>query len=297
MDNSVKQYACKYAIVRFVPFSETEEFVNVGVILACPTLGHFDFKLQQKRRHGRVTDFFSDVGREVYKEAIERFSQELTRIKEIANKPKSNSDDQIRKLFDALVHPREALIQFSTSRVRMAADPKEMLERLFAYYVERNFVTPEYKEQILERRVRNIVQSLKLPVPFKALEIGDDFTAAHFPLVQQVESIPVKAIKPFFLAQTDPAKIISHGGLWVDRIRRMKARNLLPQDVLFAVEGPTPNEDKRYSAFCEICKDFNLIGITTLSSNDTPQIVEFAKRQIPDVWQSSRAPVQGSLLD
>lgn len=282
MDNRVKLHACKYAVIRFVPFSETEEFVNIGVILACPTLNFFDFKLQQKRRHARVTDFFSDVGRDVYKEALEMFSQELSRVQGIIHTQEPKSADQIRKLFDALIHPREALIQFSSQRVRMAADPKDMLKTLFSYYVERNFVTPEYKEQVLERRVRTLVHGLKLPAPFRALELGDEFTAAHFPLVQQVNSIPVKAIKPFFLGQSDPSKIISHGGFWVDRIRRMRARNLLPKDILFAVEGPAPNDGKRYSAFREICEDFNSLEIKIAPSNAEHEIVDFAEREIPD---------------
>ncbi len=29
--------ACNYAIIRFLPYPETEEFVNVGVVLACPS--------------------------------------------------------------------------------------------------------------------------------------------------------------------------------------------------------------------------------------------------------------------
>lgn len=276
MDSSVNMHACRYAIVRFAPFPETEEFVNIGVILACPTLGYFGFKLQQKKRHGRVTNFFPDIARESYKEAIEMFSRELSRIQYIAHSDLKGSPSEIRKLFEALVHPREALIKFSHPRARMAEDPNEILLKLFGYYVERNFITLEYKETILERRIRNLVHSLNLPKPFKAVELGDEFASAHFPLVQEDRQQAVKAIKPFYLAQPEPSKIIAHGGLWVDRIRRMRRRQTLPNSILFAIESPPPDDQKRFAAFDEIRHDLNSLEIITVNANAEGEIIDFA---------------------
>lgn len=272
----MNRYACKYAIVRFVPFPETEEFVNIGIILACPLSGYFGFKLQQKRRHGRVTNFFSDVGKESYKEAIEMFTRELSRVQYIAHNELRGAPDEIRKLFDALVHPREALIQFSSPRARMAEDPARILNNLFAYYVERDFITPEYKETILERRIRNLVHALDLPRPFKAVELGDEFASALFPLVQEKGGTAVKAIKPFYLAQPEPSKIIVHGGLWVDRLRRMRRRNTLPRAIMFAIEAPPADDYKRFAAFKEIREDLESLDIITVPAQAEREIVDFA---------------------
>lgn len=276
MDSRVKLHACRYAIIRFVPFPETEEFVNIGIIVACPASGYFGFRLQQRKRHGRVTNFFSDVGKDSYKEAIEMFSRELSRLQYIAHSDLKGSPDGIRKLFDSLVHPREALIQFSKPRARMAENPSQILNTLFGYYVERDFVTPEYKETILERRIRNLVHSLNLPKPFKAVELGDEFAAAHFPLVQQDKGVSVKAIKPFFLAQPEPSKIIGHGGLWVDRIRRMRNRQTLPQSLMFAIEAPPTDDKKRHYAYNEIRSDLEALGVLTVPSQDESAIISFA---------------------
>lgn len=35
--------ACQYAIVRFAPFVETEEFANVGIIMIAPKQRFFGF--------------------------------------------------------------------------------------------------------------------------------------------------------------------------------------------------------------------------------------------------------------
>jgi len=276
MGSSVAMHACRYAIVRFVPFPETEEFVNIGIILACPSLGYFGFRLQQKKRHGRVTNFFPDIGTKSYKEAIEMFSRELSRVQYIAHSDLKGSPNEIRKLFDALVHPREALIKFSSPRARMAEDPAQILDKLFGYYVERNFVTLEYKETILERRIRNLVHSLNLPKPFRAVELGDEFASAHFPLVQEDKDVAVKAIKPFYLAQPEPSKIIAHGGLWVDRIRRMRRRQTLPSALMFAIESPPREDSKRYAAFDEIRHDLESLDIITVPAQAEDAIINFA---------------------
>jgi hypothetical protein len=276
MDKRMKRYACRYAIIRFVPFPETEEFVNIGIILACPSSGYFGFKLQQKKRHGRVTNFFPDIGRDSYKQAIEMFSRELSRVQYIVHSDLKGSADEIRKLFDALIHPREALVQFSSPRARMADDPSRILDKLFGYYVDRNFVTPEYKETILERRIRNLVHALDLPKPFKAVELGDEFASANFPLVQEDGNRAVKAIKPFYLAQPEPSKIIAHGGLWVDRISRMRRRNTLPHALMFAIEAPAVEDEKRYAAYKEIRDDLKSLNVITVPAQADDEIINFA---------------------
>ncbi len=41
----MKQFVCNYAPVRFLPYRETGEFVNVGVVLHCPQTDFFGFRL------------------------------------------------------------------------------------------------------------------------------------------------------------------------------------------------------------------------------------------------------------
>ena len=53
-----------YHVVRFLPYPETGEFVNVGVILFCPQLGFFDFKIEthRSRRATDSTDIYNHGG-------------------------------------------------------------------------------------------------------------------------------------------------------------------------------------------------------------------------------------------
>ncbi len=49
LESDLNKLACRYAILRFLPYTETGEFANVGVVLACPATGYFGFKLETRR--------------------------------------------------------------------------------------------------------------------------------------------------------------------------------------------------------------------------------------------------------
>ena len=40
---------CNFAVLRFRPYRETGEFVNIGVVLACPAARFFDFHVETQR--------------------------------------------------------------------------------------------------------------------------------------------------------------------------------------------------------------------------------------------------------
>lgn len=137
----MKKYACRYALVQFVPYSEAGEFANVGVVLICPEPGYFNFQLQT-RKSARVTAFFDKLKPAVYLTAIKVIQGELARIGEaVANAPSAESRASYRReLFSGLVHPREAIVRFGTPRAVLTDSPKHELKRLFDHYVAREQV-------------------------------------------------------------------------------------------------------------------------------------------------------------
>lgn len=274
MENGMSRLACRYSIVRFLPYPETGEFANVGVVISCPETGYFDFKLQS-RRYSRITDFFAELDSKVYLESVKLFRNELDRIKKQLNAQKIDPSS-MRQLFDSLTHSREAIVKLTEARPRLSEDPKQALEKLFNYYVERDFVTHEYRDTVVTRQVKNIVDSLKLDRPFKPKTLGDEFVSAHFPLVQYAKSNSIaKVIKPFALNHSEPAKIIQHGATWLDRIRRLRKKGALPQSLLFAIEGPSPSNEKCEIAFQEICTELKQEALV-LAASDNLNISKFA---------------------
>ena len=47
-----------YAVIKFRPYTETEEFANIGVVACAPDAGFFAFKLE--KNFTRITSFFKE---------------------------------------------------------------------------------------------------------------------------------------------------------------------------------------------------------------------------------------------
>lgn len=272
----MKQVACRYAVVQFVPYRETGEFANAGVVLMCPESGYFGFKLQT-RRTKRITDFFDELPRSLYVRAVKAMEDELQRVAGVvAQAPSAGRAEYLRHVFDSLIHPREALVRFSPSRALMTVDPATELARQFEHCVERAFATPEYVEKAMEKRIKHLLDGLQLAAPFMPQRVGDDAFYANFPLVQQQGDKLTKVIKPFRLNQDEPVDIYEHGDAWLKKIERLRNRNLLPDDVLFAVKAPPLADTKRHAAFQEICSDLVQLNVQTVDEEAEREISDFA---------------------
>lgn len=142
----MKKIACRYAIIQFMPYTETGEFANVGVVLACPETGYFDFKLE-KKCYARITAFFQ-LNRKVYLNAIKEIEGELARIQHLViNLPEgAQRASRIRELLEVLTHPREAMVRFSQPRPVLTNDSVKELEILFEYIY---FPRPDIRTETL----------------------------------------------------------------------------------------------------------------------------------------------------
>jgi hypothetical protein len=243
----MNRIACQYAIVRFRPFVETGEFANVGVVMMAARERYFDFKLETQR-HGRVTRFFDELDAKVYRAALNDLGDELERIRAVL---KDNGFDRRRKdnnvelaegLFTEIIRPRESIIRFSEPGVVLTDNPEQKLYELFGYYVERNFVTKQYRETVLERGMRTWLDELRVSERFVRTQVGNDEYQVTFPFVELRDKRPVKIMKPLYLGQDSPSKILDHCGQWVFRLDQLHRRGRMPDNVLFAVDGP--NEER-----------------------------------------------------
>lgn len=275
----MKKFACQYALLRFRPFVETGEFANVGIALIAPEARFFGFRIL--KRYGRITQFFHQLdrqiyldGRQLFKEEMDRFALELRRL--ALDGRKTQPDIVLaRNLFAEVVRPREAMLQFADQRVVLAEDPKAKLLQLFDHYVERNFVTKEYQERLLENNVRKLLLNAQVGARYQREKVGTEDFAVNFPFVDMVEGKAERVIKPLYLAQGDSTKILTHGGQWVDKVRRLRKRNALPPKVLFPVTQPAANT-KPYHAFQEIWQDLLAENVQVVAADDERQILKFA---------------------
>ncbi|MCX7192437.1 MAG: DUF3037 domain-containing protein [Proteobacteria bacterium] len=274
----MKKYACQYAIVRFLPYLETGEFANVGIVMACPATGYFDFKLMTRIR--RISAFFEELDTGIYRSAKSDFQQELKRVHNWLDPQKGgiHTPEFLRLFFAELTRPREAMMRFEGARVLMTDDPAQQLDELFGYYVERNFSTKAYQEQLLDKTVRKVLLNAQLNKQFQANTIGNtDSYHAKFPFVQFDNGRALKAIKPLHLAQTDPAAIFDHGWAWLGKVQKLRALRVLPEGVLFPVQGPTEAEGERFEMFQDITAQLAANDVQVVATTEIEKIVAFAR--------------------
>lgn len=273
----MKKHAVSYAIVRFQPHVETEEFANIGIVLVAPRMSYLDFRLETKRL-GRLTGFFDSVEATTIRAVLKNYNSELNRIKDLAGHNGNGQTrfefeltDNAEHLFQALTKDREGIIRFSEVRFAMTDDPKGKLVELFDYYVRRNFASSIYREGLLERHVRNMLKLQDIDKNFKRRSFNDGVYSATFPFVEIEGDKPVKILKPIYLGQDDPTRILDHGNKWLFTINRLK--RLLPRDIVFAVEGPT-GPSLRQQAFQETIDQFRASDIQVVDAKKERDLLQ-----------------------
>lgn len=275
--------ACQYAIVRFMPYVETGEFANVGILLWAPKKRYLGFKLLRKK-YGRITQFFEELDKAVYLRAMHDLDAELVRVQKLLlNEDVSvaNIDMEYgfhKGVFKELIRPRETIVRFSEQRVVLAEDPKQAMNDLYDHYVGRNFVTKEYQETILEKGVKKLLQTKDLVNRYHKRKVEDNLYGVTFPFVQEREEKAVRVIKPLFLGQADSTKIIEHGDHWKLKVQQLRKRHLLHGPVLFPVKGPegANPDDVRLEAFEETKWNLEEAGIDLALYTEHKKIIDFA---------------------
>lgn len=254
----MKPLACRYSIIQFVPYVETGEFANIGIVMACPQTGYFNFLLQDKKSK-RVTDFFEAIDRNYYRRAVKAVEEELMRMRAAAYQLTLDvKPDALRGMLNTLVQPREAIIRFSAARVLLTQDPAQELRDKFDHYVDHSFATPEYVENTMNARLKDLLAGLHLAAPFKPARIGNETVHAKFDFVQTVDGIHHKVIKALNLSHKDTNDIAAHGDIWLGKIGRLKRFQELPEEVLINVALPDDSDAARYAVGQEIIHELEL---------------------------------------
>jgi hypothetical protein len=273
-------HAARYAIIRFLPFAETEEFANVGVIMFAPTERFFDFRISKKWR--RIGTFFEPLERRIFGDGIRAFEEELIRTR---NQVKTLLDGgagalamvSAQRLFEDVVRTREALFRFSTVRAVMTEAPAAKLNQLFEDYVEHAFATPEYHEGLIERNVRGVLRREGLTQRYRPLKLGTGALQFGVPFAD-VDTLGrvQRVIKPMHLAHEDPVHILDHGNQWVGRLRHLERVKAMPDAFLLAVTEPPLDNTDRHAAFEEVKQGLQQAGAAIQRANDEQGLLRFA---------------------
>lgn len=273
----MKRVACQYAIARFLPYVETGEFANVGIVLACPSVGYLGKRLMPVQRTGRVAAFFQPLDKRVYRDVMGNLDEELARIARLVDERFDKEGPAlVQETFADVTRARESLLRFSATRAVLGEDPEATLDELFARFVERDFADKPYLDRLLERQVRDVLIRADVRKFYEPKDVGNDYVHVRFPFVHAQGTTVVAAIKPLDLSKDDSNHVFDLGGHWLEHVRRLRKHALLPQ-VLFAVRKPDADAIDASAAVDEIINEMAQEGVTVATANDTLAITRFAR--------------------
>ncbi|WP_460055471.1 DUF3037 domain-containing protein [Pseudomonas sp. S2_D06] len=271
---------CNYSILRFLPYPETGEFVNIGVVLLANN-GEFRYKIATKRQ--RVTRFFETLEHKVYLRARNEVEDEFNRLVGFFASQKSEIG-LLASTFKHLIHPRETMMRFSQPGSMTTDNIGQALDELFDHYVNHSFANKEYQEKVLERQLGTLLASSNLKQRYKEQRLGTKDYDVRFPFVMLADQVAEQAIKPLYFGQAEPSKILEHGDAWLSKVMRLNKAHRLAKDTLFIAEPPAPGKPKLLKAYEEVTHALaEFEGVRVISAQiPNAQKLEEIKRGVPE---------------
>ncbi|HVI86832.1 MAG TPA: DUF3037 domain-containing protein [Dongiaceae bacterium] len=268
---------CQYSVARFLPYVETGEFANFGIVLYCPETGFFGYKLLTKGA-GRITAFFKELDPVVFQRARQTLKDELVRLQERLTVPRLETVLPKHSFLAELTRPRESIIRFGETRAIMTNDPASEVDRLFDHYVRRAFVTTEYKDLLVEKAVRQILAHAGVEKDFVEAKLAGGGYHATFPFVKRRDDVVQQIIKPLHLGHGNGTQIFNHAWLWVGKIQRLRQLKVLPSQILVPIKAPAEQDTETFEQYEAACDRLTEIGAQVVAAEDAKAIAEFARK-------------------
>lgn len=264
---------CKYAIIRFLPFIETGEFANVGIVLVDPKTGYWGYKLAPAT-FPRVKTFFEELDQKVYRKAMEGLQREMHTLQRQAH---DINRQEVLALVQEVTRVRETLLRFGELRTILTHNPEETLDDLYNRFVGRNFVTKAYREEKMAQAIRQDLKACNLDKHFRQKTFEAKLRKITLPLVREYEN-DIRIMKPLAFDQNTPSMLIEHGERWKNKIQWLLENDVLDQNkILLPIEAPTVNDKDLKEAFVIAQEDLAKLAIELVPFENKGRIIEFAK--------------------
>jgi hypothetical protein len=271
---------CIYAVVRFMPFAETREFANVGVVVIAPKLGLYDFKLAPKT-FNRVTKFFDDLDGIVYKHAMEGFEDELNRIRNYLVHNHVEGKNLV-DYFKEVTRTRESVLHFGDVGTMLTDNINVAVDKLYDRLIGRDFTeNKEYKEQLMVKAIRKQLTS-KLPsgVRYTKQNLKAGIFDISVPLATKIGD-RYRIIRPLAFEQKNVLQAMEHGETWVSRLKKLIDSDVVQADkALVAFEKPVHRKQEFMKVYDDVVGEVKELGALTKDYGDTESIIQFASADL-----------------
>lgn len=276
-----------FATIGFRPYTETEEFVTIGVVALDTAARHFGFTLLDARKTGRIRPMFPKVT-EMFQETRKRLETELTAIQKAVNGMGVGADVPLfpafregkEGLFAAITNPREGVLCYPVKGRRMAVGMDEVLTVLRERFLEQSQLTPQQAvEHQMTQHLRDVLKKAKLLPAFERdVRIGPEEFQVTFALVHRGKAGHADcALRPLNFDLATPTDIFNRGDDWIGRLRRLKKNGFRPDRCLFTTRPPKDGDPLKQKAFTEIQGELRADEVEIVAEDEADKIIEFAR--------------------
>ena len=142
-----------YSFVRYRPYFETGEFVNVGLLICEPEKRKLTYRLVNKNNK-RVNDFF--YRSKLFENIHDTISDELNYI---VNQQFNFTAQEMATFFHHYVDVKEGIVQYSNAIVGMVDDPKVYINNLYTKFIQNAGVKSESQEQTILKHYKALFKA------------------------------------------------------------------------------------------------------------------------------------------
>ena len=235
----MNQYIYNAYVIRFRPYQDIGEFVNIGILAVFPQFGKFTFKLESKTK--RLTTFFPEIRKEELRKFYNFMKARLEAVTETTAKY-SDTDtcfvfDFVAKdvmcLFTLLTSLKEGVFTFGDTLTGLTQDVDQQADVLFKHYVRRNFKNNgDSKEERLQASFQNTLKNFNYAAKFKQEMVGNDLYRIHIPFNN--EHLAIKTLS----FDRETTKIYEHGDNWISKVHRLRKTANYSVPLLFPIDYP-----------------------------------------------------------
>lgn len=263
-----------YSFVRYRPYFETGEFVNVGLLMCEPERKKLTYRLVNKNNK-RVTDFF--YRSKLFERVRETINQELSYI---VNQSFDFSPQEMARFFHHYVDVKEGIVQYSNAAVGVVDDPQAYFNQIYTQFIQNAGVKSESQEQTILKHYKALfkAENDQILLSYKQHIVKGEMAKFTLPLAvkNKDDNYILKAVKPLAFDQVESPSMIEHCDNWVAKINRADEEGLLKKEnILFTLD--TPDTASKTNILNAIKRTFDKFHINHINWNEDKSLLDFAK--------------------
>ena len=131
----MKQYLYRYAVLRFIPDTLTQEFVNIGVVVFSYTASYF--KASLNNRYGRISNLFHGIDGNHYRRVIHSIEHSIEKIQQSWQQGKlfTTVPEDFSELLNQVLPPDDSSLSFMITGGGIAEELDQELAELYSRLV------------------------------------------------------------------------------------------------------------------------------------------------------------------